>query len=117
MRVMDFTFFSRHKTLSAFIIVSAVLLLASFLLISVSYGRLAQSVVLHFDIFHGVDLFGARASVWWIWFLGFAMVLVNDGLAYEFYHRERFLSYLFLGANMLISLFVLVALGVIVSIN
>ncbi len=114
---MDLTFFSRHKTISAFIIVSVVLLFASFFLISVSYGRLAQSIVLHFDIFHGVDLFGARASVWWIWFLGLAIFLVNNGLAYEFYHRERFLSYLFLGANMLTSLFVLVALGVIISIN
>lgn len=114
---MDLTFFSRHKTISAFIIVSVVLLFASFLLISISYGRLAQSIVLHFDIFHGVDLFGARASVWWIWFLGLAIFLVNNGLAYEFYHRERFLSYLFLGANMLTSLFVLVVLGVIISIN
>ncbi|MEK7089603.1 MAG: hypothetical protein AAB920_02175 [Patescibacteria group bacterium] len=114
---MALSFFTHHKALSVLIIISLVFTIFSFILLSLNYGRLAESIVLHFDSFHGVDMFGSRASIWWIWFLGFAMLGVNLGLAYEYYNRERFLSYLFLGANALISLFVLVIIGVIISIN
>ena len=114
---MDISFFKQHKALSALIIIALVLPVFSLILLAFNYGRLAQSIVLHFDSFHGVDVFGFRASLWWIWIIGFAMYAVNAGLAYEFYHRERFLSYLFLGANVLASFFVLVIIGVILSIN
>jgi len=111
------SFFSEHKTLAVLILISLVLSIFSFTLVSWNYGRLAESIVLHFDSFHGVDMFGSRTSIWWIWFLGLAMLGVNWGLAYEYYNRERFLSYLFIGANALVSLFVLVIIGVIVSVN
>lgn len=114
---MALSFFSHHKALFALIIISLIFSIFSFILVSWNYGRLAESIVLHFDSFHGVDMFGSRASVWWIWILGLAILGVNGALAYEYYNRERFLSYLFLGANALASLFVLVVIGVIVSIN
>lgn len=114
---MDVAFFKKHKTLFALIIATFALFLFSFALILWNFNRLAPSIVLHFDSFHGVDAFGTRASLWGIWILGIVVCLVNGGLVYEFYHRERFLSYLFLGANVLIALFALIIIGVITSIN
>lgn len=106
-----------HKAIIAFVAIAGILLAISGIMVSMNFSRLAPLIVLHFDALHGVDTFGTRASIWGIWLLGFAINLVNIGLAYEFYNRERLLSYLYLGANVLISLIMLIAIGVVVSIN
>ena len=106
-----------HKAISVLIAISLALLAVSGIIAFLQYGRLAPLIVIHFDALHGVDTFGTRASVWGVWFLGLAINIVNALLAYEFYHRERVLSYLYLGANVLVSLIVLIAVGVVVSIN
>ncbi|MCX6788475.1 MAG: hypothetical protein WCO21_02660 [bacterium] len=109
--------FKKHRVFSALVLITLLLTLVSLLILALNYGRLGQSIVLHFDQFHGVDVFGSRSSILWIWLLGIAVLSVNSGLIYEFYNRERFLSYIFLGASVLSSLFVLIVISVIVSIN
>ncbi len=106
-----------NRTIVALIAIACVLLTASGVMVSMNYGRLAPLIVLHFDALNGVDTFGTRASIWGVWFLGLAINMVNWALAYEFYHRERLLSYLYLGGNVLISLIMFIAIGVVVSIN
>lgn len=106
-----------RRAIVVFVAIAGVLLAASGIVVFVNYGRLAPLIVLHFDALHGVDTFGTRASIWGVWFLGLTMNLVNLALAYEFYHRERLLSYLYLGGNVLISLIMFIAVGVVVSIN
>lgn len=114
---MVISFLRAHKTIALCITFSGLFLLVSGILTLVNYGRLAPLIVLHFDAVRGVNVFGTPVSVWGIWFLGLTMNLVNAGLAYEFYHRERLLSYLYLGGSALISLLTLVAIGVVVTIN
>ncbi len=106
-----------HKAITVILAISFVLMLTSGILTYTNYGRLAPLIVLHFDALHGVDTFGTRASIWGMWALGLTMNILNGGLAYEFYNRERFLAYLYLGANVLISLIALISVGVMVTVN
>lgn len=92
-------------------------MVVSFGIVIINYGSIAQTIVLHFDAFQGVDLFGSRANLWGVWVLGLVMMMVNGILCYEFYHRERFLSYLFLVGNILIGMLVLIINSVLISIN
>ncbi len=106
-----------NRTIVVLVAIACVLLAISGVMAFMNYGRLAPLIVLHFDALNGVDTFGTRASILGMWFLGVVVNMVNAALAYEFYNRERLLSYLYLGGNVLIALIVFIAIGVVVSIN
>ena len=92
-------------------------MIVSLALVAMNYGAITQNIVLHFDAFQGVDLFGSKANLWGVWVLGLMMMMVNGILCYEFYNRERFFSYLFIMGNVLISMLVLIIDAVLISIN
>ncbi len=109
--------FATRRSLAVLITVNIVLMGAAFLFAHLSYDALSHTIVLRYDAAEGVDLFGARSSVWGIWALGLAMMAVNGILAYEFFYRERFLSYLLMAANVLLSLIVIIVLGMLFGMN
>lgn len=106
-----------HKAVSTLIGISALFSFIALILVFLNYGRVASSIVLHFDNFRGVDLFGARSSLWGIWILSLIILVINKALAYEFYNRERFLAYLFLSANVFVSICTVLVVAVIASNN
>lgn len=85
------------------------------LLLNIS--RVSGPLILHFDAFHGVDLFGTVGDVTGIWVMAFLMIVVNVVLADVLYLRERVLSYAFIGINILISIFLFILMAVIASVN
>lgn len=109
--------FWKEKPLRVLFGLGCGLFLVSFVFIAIRIGSLTTPVILHFDHFNGIDLFGDRSSVWGVWLLGGVIALVNLAFTEFFYYRSRILSYVFLSVNFFISILLLVALAAIVSVN
>ncbi len=96
---------------------AAALFLASFLLSIFKLNNLSYPIILHFDIFRGVDFIGDITDFWSIWASGFFIAVINVWLGETLFHRERFLAYFFLSADVLIALLVLIITGVVIGAN
>ena len=107
----------KEKILLVLSVLSGALFLSSFLLIALNVGGFGTPVILHYDALRGIDLFGEKFDVWAIWLTGFIIAVSNIFLGHILFYRERVLSYLFIAANFLIALLVLIISGVIVSVN
>lgn len=99
------------------LVLSVILLIIGF---ATAYVKLAESnylLVIHFDSFRGIDFFGSRGDVFGILLVGVAVNIVNFLLAYFIYQREKFLSQVLSWFSVFFSLLILIAVGVIISIN
>lgn len=99
-------------------------LLLSGILLAVGFGaayvNLAEGdylIVIHFDSYRGIDFFGTRAHVFGILWLGAALNIINFTLAAIFRRREKFLTHLLSWFSVFLSLLILIAVAVIISIN
>lgn len=93
-----------------------------FLLISLgtfllSIMRISGPLIINFDAFYGVRLFGSVADTFWIWIFGFLICGMNLFLAGIFYRRERVMTHLLVGTNVVLSLLLLILMAVIASVN
>ena len=95
----------------------AVLFIASFLVMIFQVSGFASPVVLHFDELRGIDLYGGQSDAWVIWITSILVFIVNVVLANVFYFRERSLSYVLVGFNLLWAILALVFAGVVTSVN
>ena len=107
----------KERTLRIVFILVALVLLGSSLFIVFSSSALTAPVILKFDSTRGITLFGEGANVWGIWFLGFCIIAVNTVFSEFFFFRERMISYVFLGTNVLIAALLFVIISVIVAVN
>ena len=79
--------------------------------------NVSSPLVIHFDAYKGIDFFGGKTEIFGILFSAFVMVLMNFFLADFLYNRQRFLSYLFSFGSLAISILILIAISVIISVN
>lgn len=70
-----------------------------------------QPIILHYNIYFGVDAIGDWRNVFVMPFITFLIFLANLILSRFFYYKERLVSYLFAGMGILAQL--LMAVGVI----
>ena len=110
-------FFKHHKIYSALLFISIAFALVSLALTAINYGRLSDSIIIKFDTLREISVFGERSGLWGIWLLGLCMMGMNGVLMYEFWNRERFLSYIFAFANSFLSLLVFLIIVVLLSNN
>lgn len=82
-----------------------------------SFRNVNDLLIIHFDNFHGLDFLGTKTNVFEIVSIGAFLVLMNAGLAKALYHRERFFSNILGSVSVLIAGLILIAVGVIVSVN
>jgi hypothetical protein len=73
-----------------------------------------SSIILHYNIYFGVDAVGNWKSLFFMPFLAAVLLLLNLVLSRFFYYKERLVSYLFAGAALALQL--LMAVGVISAI-
>jgi hypothetical protein len=104
------------------ITISALVISGLFLLIgfSVAFVKLAQIdhlLIIHFDSFQGIDFLGGKSHVYGILASGLFLNLLNVFLAGAFYPSQRFLAYLLVFFNILLSLLIMLIMFVIVSVN
>lgn len=107
----------KEKVLLVFIALSLALMIFSLGLIFFNIDKLSSPVILHFDEFKGIDLFGEGRDLWGIWLAGFVAIAFNIFLGHALFYRERALTYLLVGSGLLISILILVVLGTIISVN
>lgn len=107
----------QEKTLRVVFTLVALILFGSFLFVVFSSSSLTTPVVLKFDSLRGITMFGEQANVWGIWIFGFCIIALNTVLSEFFFFRERMLSYIFLGTNMLIGVLLFIIISVIVAVN
>jgi len=107
----------KQKILLIFLALTAVLFILSFALIYFNLGRLSAPLILHFDALRGVDFFGEKADFWGIWLVAFVVAIINMILGEVFFYRERILSYIFLGANLLLAILTLIFVAVVIRVN
>lgn len=106
-----------EKTLRIVCILIASILFGSFLFMVFSSDTLTAPVILKFDGTRGITMFGEEANVWGIWLLGFCIIALNTILSEFFFFRERMLSYVFLGTNILIAILLFIIISVITAVN
>jgi hypothetical protein len=73
-----------------------------------------SSIILHYNIYFGVDVVGNWKSLFSMPTLAAVLLLLNLVLSRFFYYKERMVSYLFAGAALILQL--LMAVGVISAI-
>lgn len=104
-------------TLKISLIISVILMLTAWAAAYVKLADIDYLMVIHFDSYRGIDFLGDRGDVFGILTVGLVINLVNFLLAWGFYRREHFLAQLISYATIFISLLILIAVGVIISIN
>jgi hypothetical protein len=76
-----------------------------------------QPVILHYNIYFGVDSIGGWRNVFIMPALAFLIFLVNLILSRFFYYKERLASYLFAGMGLLAQLLMVVGVISVIIIN
>ena len=86
-------------------------------LMAVKFASRRETIVLHFDVYRGIDLVGGRVDLFGALFAGFVMIALNFLLADFLYTRDRFLAYLLSFASLLLAILIAVAMMVAYSVN
>ncbi len=107
----------KQKVLLILMGLTGILFGASLTMALFRLGGLSYPVILHFDPFRGVDFLGNMTDFWAVWIGGFVLMVINVWLGETFFKRERFLSYLFISANVIIALLILIITGVVIGAN
>lgn len=110
------SFIYRHQVLFAFA-TSFALLLAAAILTFVKLRDPVTLLVIHFDVFRGIDTLGTRDDALSLLVMAAGLVMINGLLARAFRDRAAIISYLFGYGSFLISILILIAVGVIVAVN
>lgn len=111
------SFFKKHKFYTALIALCFAFSFVSVILVVTNYGHLSSSIVLKFDTLKEISIFGEKNSLWGIWLLGLTILGMNGILMFEFWNRERFLSYLFAAANSFLALLIFIIITTLLSNN
>lgn len=99
------------------LIASVAVFLIALIIAGVKFITRTEPVIIHFDAFKGIDVVGNKIAVFGILFAFLSMLFVNFSIADFIYNRERFLSYIFSAISLLLSIFILIFIVVIVSVN
>ncbi|OGM90705.1 hypothetical protein A3A20_02485 [Candidatus Wolfebacteria bacterium RIFCSPLOWO2_01_FULL_45_19] len=103
--------------ISGFIISAIVVAISGVLLWNFFSNWDASVVVLSWDVYSGVRIFGDTGNVLGIFGIAVFVIFLNFGLATYLYNRERFLAYLFSFASIVFSILILIAAGALVFFN
>ena len=101
-------------------VVGALSILVVFLAGAVFYlklGQTATSLIIRFEADKDIDFLAGRMEVFGILLSALAMILINFFLANFLYRRERFLSYIFSFASLVVAVLILIIISVIISVN
>ncbi len=93
------------------------LLILTALAVYLKVAEIATPLIVHFDIYEGIDFLGNRIDIFNILIITLIILLINFILAVFFFDRQRFLSFVFAYVSLAISILILIAISVIISIN
>ncbi|OGY59337.1 MAG: hypothetical protein A3B23_04055 [Candidatus Colwellbacteria bacterium RIFCSPLOWO2_01_FULL_48_10] len=91
------------------------LILAVFIGVSAFEGQ-AGKLIINFDG-RGLPVLGEAVSIFSLFGILAAMIAINSVLVFQIYNRERFLSYVLSATTIIVSLLILIATSMVVSMN
>ena len=107
----------RHKIFWMLAGISLALLLSAS---AFGYARLHDvdlPLIVHFDIFNGLNVHGSAADIFSIIKLGSFFFFIDLFLAYALLRRDEFLAHLMLSVSFLLNLFILMSVVGIIHFN
>lgn len=113
-RMLSITFFRLVALFSAVLIVCEIALI-SWRIVPMIYGQTA--VPLHFNTHFGVDTVGAWWRIYTVPAVALILLVGNMFLANYFFHRERVLAYMAVGATLILETVLFGAMIFIVLLN
>jgi len=97
--------------------VGAAILVIAFVFAYINFGSLENLLVVHFDVYRGIDFLGSKADVFAVLASGVAMLAINFWLAWIFRRRDQFFSYVLAVGTVFLSVLIFLAITGIISIN
>lgn len=107
----------KDKVIITFFSLSLIALLVAAGLILFILPTGTNHLILHFSPEHGIGSLGGKMVALSVIMIVLVAGAINWALSVEIYYRDRFLSYMIAFVTFAISLFCLIAAGVIVAIN
>jgi len=92
-------------------------LLLSWILAYVNFFKTGNLLIMHFDSYKGTDFLGDKSYLYNVLGAAAVILFLNFWLAGRVYFKERFLSYMLSVFSLILSLLILIAVFVIISIN
>jgi len=87
------------------------------LILTSQIKNLTDSVILHYNVYFGIDLLGSWYQLFWLPAIGVAIIFTNFLFASLFLHKERILSYFLVFGSSLAQVIILLASLSIIFIN
>ncbi|MDP1833551.1 MAG: hypothetical protein Q8L11_01295 [Candidatus Moranbacteria bacterium] len=110
-------YFKSHITIWL-LILSLTTNLINWAILKIWIQPVAFPIILHYNVYFGVDLVGGYRQVYILPLIGFILFLINSSLSIYFYgQKERIASYILLIAVLMIQLSLVVASTSIILIN
>lgn len=110
--------FLKERWVKACLIVNIILLLTSLIIIFVNIKALPQrSYILYYTSLEGIKMTGYFWNFYLFWFIGFFFSVLHLLLAFVFWYRIKKLSQFILSSNILLNIFLLLAIAAIVAVN
>jgi hypothetical protein len=107
----------QKKSILLLLGMSALFLLITLGIIIPKIGGLTYPSIIHFDKWNGVNFLGDQVDFLGILLTGIVFIALNVFLGSRLFHKERFVAYLFLTANVLISILLLVFSATVIGNN
>ncbi|MBI3638495.1 hypothetical protein HY227_02015 [Candidatus Wolfebacteria bacterium] len=89
----------------------------NFIFAAATLWDIESPLILHFDVYNGIDYLGGKWEVFGTLIAIFLILLINLFLSDFLYHRERFLSFIFGFTSLVVSILILIGISVIISVN
>ncbi len=114
MKLLDF---KKEKFLAYSFGSSMLIVLLAWLWAFINFYKTGNLLVMHFDSYKGTDFLGNKSDLYSILGISATIILLNFWLSMRVYFKERFLSYLLSAFSVVLSILILIAVFVIISIN
>ncbi len=109
--------FLRDKFIFSAIVATLFFNAANWVIVGRSASWQFNVLPLHYNIYFGIDWFGPAIYLYMYPGLAFIILFLNLVLAWGFFGRRRFLSYLFVAIALLVNIFFLVAGSLVILTN
>lgn len=96
---------------------SLLLLAIATALFYIHLGGISNFFTVRLDTLTGINFLGGKEEVKGILISALAAILINGILSAKLYHRDRFLAHLLSFFSLFLALLILIAVGVIITIN
>lgn len=107
----------KNKNFAIIFGLSLGILILTALVVYLRLAEIASPLIVHFDVYKGIDFLGNRLDIFNILIVALVVLLINFILAVFIFDRQRFLSFVFAYVSLAISTLILIAISVIISIN